>query len=249
MPILEISMTEQGIVFLFSCAVGFSLGCFYDVFRIFRIAFNPKWLVVFFQDIFFCVVSALVIILSIYYTNSGRVRIFGLAGCFLFFVLYYLTVGRFMMFLSKKIIDFIKRMLNFLYSITIKPMKSLILFIVAIAKKQAGYIAEIYLRIKNSLVYASELRNMSRTAGRGFDLYSDSKTRISKGNMKLIKNTGLRNAKPESKPEEENSKKFGRRNMKSIRRKRKLATQQKRQTQRRKNNVAKSKIDGKAGNK
>ena len=46
---MELSMTEQGIVFLFSCIVGGLLGAFYDVFRIIRIAFNSKWLSVFFR--------------------------------------------------------------------------------------------------------------------------------------------------------------------------------------------------------
>lgn len=184
---MEISMTEQGIVFLFSCAVGFFLGSFYDVFRIIRVAFNLRWLVVFLQDIFFCVVSSLIIILSIYYTNSGRIRLFGLAGCFLFFVLYHLTVGRFIMFISKQIINFIKQVLRFLHSITIKPLKAAALFIAATAKKQAGYAADTGVKIKDSASYAIERGRMSRMAGRGFDLYGGSKRRVSKVNAKLIK--------------------------------------------------------------
>ena len=177
-------MTEQGIVFLFSCVVGAFLGGFYDVFRILRIAFKPRWIIVFFQDIIFCVVSSFVIILSIYYTNSGQIRLFGLAGCFLCFVLYHLTVGKFIIFVSAKIIDFIKRMLRFIYNITVKPLKIAVLFSVRLMKKQAEFMLKKFKSIKIYAGYIYEREKLSKMAGRGFDLYG--KTKIPRENIKAI---------------------------------------------------------------
>ena len=184
-------MTEQGIVFLFSCAVGAFLGVFYDVFRILRIAFKPKWLVVFVQDIIFCIASSFIIILSVYYTNSGQVRLFGLTGCFLCFVLYHLTIGKFIMFVSAKIIEFVKQMLRLIYNITVKPVKIMILFIINLLKKYFKFMLKVFADIKNYIIYIHERGKISKMAGRGFDLYK--KTKIPRENIKIINNINKAN--------------------------------------------------------
>ncbi|MCL2773675.1 MAG: spore cortex biosynthesis protein YabQ [Oscillospiraceae bacterium] len=191
---MEMSMTAQGIVFLFSCVVGAFLGVFYDVFRIIRIAFNSKWVSVFFQDFIFCIFSAVSIILLVYYTNSGIVRWFSLFGCFLCFVLYHLTIGRFIIFVSKKIIDFIKMILRFIKKITITPMKIAILFIIKQLKYLIQFIFRQSVKTKNNMYYKSEKRKISHDASYGFGLYRLYKSKktpiyISKGmkNMDSIK--------------------------------------------------------------
>ena len=182
--IMEISMTEQGIVFLFSCVVGVLLGAFYDVFRILRVAFKPKWVVVFFQDIIFCVVSSLVIILSIYYTNSGQVRLFGLTGCFLGFVLYHLTIGKFIMFISTKIIEFIRRLLRVIYNLTVRPLKIAVLFILNFIKKQAGFMSKLFGSVKSHAGDLYERKKTFKLAANGFNLYREVK--IPRENRKII---------------------------------------------------------------
>jgi len=168
---LELSMTEQGLVFLFSCAVGVFLGAFYDVFRIIRIAFNSKWLSVFFQDFIFCIFSALSVILLVFYTNSGIVRWFSLVGCFASFMLYHLTVGRIIMLAAKKIIDFIKKILYFIRSITIVPAKKLIMLILKLIKNFSLFMFAQLKRAKKYLYYANKKNAAKRGASRGFNLY------------------------------------------------------------------------------
>jgi len=181
---MEISITEQSIVFLFSCVVGGLLGAFYDVFRITRIAFNSKWLSVFFQDLIFCIFSAFSIILLVFYTNSGTVRWFSLLGCFMCFVLYHLTIGRLVIFMSKKIINFIKKVLRFLYKITVIPLKKSVLFILKQLKRLLRFILKTFQKIKSSLYYGSEKRKLAKDASRGFGLYKNN----SKINGKTAKN-------------------------------------------------------------
>ena len=152
---MEISVTEQGIVFLFSCVVGGLLGGFYDVFRIIRIAFKSKWLSVFFQDLIFCIFSAFSIILLVFHTNSGTVRWFSLLGCFICFILYHLTIGRIVIFMAEKIINFIKKVLGFIYKITVIPAKNIILFLF----KQ---IKNLLLFITGRAYYANEKRKMAK---------------------------------------------------------------------------------------
>jgi len=185
---MEISMTEHGIVFLFSCIVGASLGAFYDVFRIIRIAFNSKWLSIFFQDLIFCIFSAVSIILLIFYTNSGTVRWFSLLGCFMCFVLYHLTVGRLIMFVSKKIIDFIRKVLRFLYKITIIPLKMLVLFILKQIKRLFKFILSMLGMAKSSLYYANEKQKISKNASKGFGIYKNSYKNYKDTDKKTAKN-------------------------------------------------------------
>ena len=168
---MELSMTEQGFVFLFSCAVGIFLGAFYDIFRIIRIAFNSRWLSIFFQDFIFCIISALSVILLVFYTNSGTVRWFSLVGCFLCFLVYHLTVGKFIMFMAKKIIDFIKRVLNFIKSITVVPAVKLILFIIKLLKKFSCFMLERFKAAREYNYYKKEMSAAKREASRGFNLY------------------------------------------------------------------------------
>ena len=172
---MELSMSEQGIVFLFSCVVGVFLGAFYDVFRIIRIAFNSKWLTVFFQDFVFCVFSALSVILLVFYTNSGIVRWFSLLGCFMSFLLYHLTVGRLIMLMAKKIIDFIRMTLNFILSITIVPAKKFVIFIAKLIKKLALLIFARLKKTRKYIYYKNKKRAAARSASRGFNLYTAEK--------------------------------------------------------------------------
>ena len=182
---MELSITEQGLVFLFSCAVGVFLGAFYDIFRIIRIAFNSRWLSIFFQDFIFCIFSAVSIILLVFYTNSGVVRWFALFGCFLCFLLYHLTVGRFIMFMARKIIDFISRVLNFIKSVTVVPAVRLALFVFK-TLKQLGRQA------KRESYYSRQKNKARREASRGFGLYKYKKVpaAVSRGVAAEIKKQG-----------------------------------------------------------
>ena len=196
---MEISITEQSIVFLFSCVVGGLLGAFYDVFRIIRIAFNSKWLSIFFQDLIFCILSAFSIILLVFYTNSGTVRWFSLFGCFACFVLYHLTVGKFIMFVSKKIIDFIKKVLNFIYKITVIPIKKTVLLVLKQLKRFAALILKTGGAAKSRMYYENEKRRLSQSASRGFELYKNygnTNGKTAKNIAEIIEKDSAKNQKP-----------------------------------------------------
>ena len=187
---MELSMTEQATVFLFSCAVGVFLGAFYDIFRIIRIAFNSRWLSIFFQDFIFCIFSAFTVMLLVYYTNSGIVRWFSLAGCFLCFLLYHMTVGRLVMFMAKKIIAFIRKVLNFIKSVTVIPAFRLIFFIIKLLKRLALYIIGQMKKSKKYKYYKKQMKAAEREAAHGFDLYKYKKvsgavSRAAKSEIKM----------------------------------------------------------------
>ena len=208
---MEISITEQSVVFLFSCVVGGVLGAFYDVFRIIRIAFNSKWVSVFFQDIIFCVLSAVSIILLVFYTNSGTVRWFSLFGCVMCFALYHVTVGRLIMFVSKKIIDFIKSVLRFLYKITVIPVKTGIIFVFGQIKRLFKFILRTLKKSKSRAYYENEKRKTSKNASKGFGLYKNSGKNYANIDVKTAKNIARiieKDSEKKQKPLEKSTKKI-----------------------------------------
>lgn len=90
---MTVSVSQQLIEFLLSCAVGVLLGFLIDLFRIFRAAVHCRAAAVFFQDLLCFILCALITFLFILTENSGRVRLFLLEGELLGAVVYALTLG------------------------------------------------------------------------------------------------------------------------------------------------------------
>jgi hypothetical protein len=101
--------------------------------------------------------------------------------------------------MSKKIIDFIKKVLRFLFKITIIPLKMTGLFIFKQIKRLFKFIVKIFEITKNHLYYTSEKHRMNKSASHGFGLYkniriADGKT--AKNLVKIIKKDSVKKQKP-----------------------------------------------------
>ncbi|MBE6688459.1 MAG: hypothetical protein E7588_04160 [Ruminococcaceae bacterium] len=106
---IEISITQQCMFFLCSAVLGTVIGMIYDVFRIIRIAFRHNFIVVFFEDLLFCFITCVLLILMIFCANYGVVRWFSVFGCAGGFFIYRETAGRIVIRASDIIISFIRR--------------------------------------------------------------------------------------------------------------------------------------------
>ena len=157
-------------MFLFSSAVGVFLGIFYDVFRIWRIAFNSKWASIFIQDFLFCVFSSLIIVILIFHTNSGSVRWFSLFGSFIAFLLYHLTVGKLVMYLAAKIIILVKKVLGFICKLIMTPIR----FIIKLIKRTClfifGILSRFVLWTASRIRYCVILKKHTVDARHGYHL-------------------------------------------------------------------------------
>ena len=106
-----------------SFVFGIFFGLIYDVFRIRRIAFRRSRrlkrlrtadaVIIFFEDLIFCVFVGIVMILISYKLYFGIPRWYSYASCALGFYLWQKTVGRLIMKLSDKIIDLLSRAFSF----------------------------------------------------------------------------------------------------------------------------------------
>ena len=124
-----IAVNTQTLIFFRSLWLGALLGMMYDLFRIFRIAVPTPNFAAVAEDILFFLLSAFLSFGFILSVNYGQVRFFILLGEGLGFLLYYLTVGPVVMKSVKKIISAAKKVLLFLWKITLGPILRLLLFL------------------------------------------------------------------------------------------------------------------------
>lgn len=89
------SPAHQTNVFLLCIGFGFLLGIFYHIVRFLRKSFLNFKKAVLIQDIFFCIISTLLMFCFLLCCNDGEVRFFLLVGFFLGFLVYYSTFGVF----------------------------------------------------------------------------------------------------------------------------------------------------------
>ena len=114
-------MVGQVQVFWYAVLLGLFSGFIYDVFRIIRLAFNSKRWSIFFQDILYFVIMALITFFFTIIFNNGEIRYYILAGQFIGWIAYYISVGRVVYKYSKSVLRFIKRVLGTLCY----PLKSI----------------------------------------------------------------------------------------------------------------------------
>lgn len=168
---MEISITEQLTVFLYSLTVGAFICVLYDLFRILRMMFGAGKVLLFLEDLLFCLLATGVIIIFLFHANSGEIRWFAMAGAFIGFFIYYNTVSRFIIFLLMKLIRLVKRVLKFIFNITVMP-------IIRLFKLTLGFIKKVLLKIFgnikfiiNHFKYNLIRYKISIKARRGFNLY------------------------------------------------------------------------------
>lgn len=115
-------MSPQVLVFFQSCLLGACLGMLYDAFRILRLAFPNGKLLVFLEDVLYCLAVSLVSFVFIVLMNDGILRAFLLLGELLGAILYFFSVSVLIMKMAKLILKIIQSILLFIYRITLRPM-------------------------------------------------------------------------------------------------------------------------------
>lgn len=119
---LEVDIVQQNILFLQAIVLGAFIGLFYDIFRMFRIAFKCNKVIVCIQDIVFWIIISVASFLFMLIFNAGIIRGYLLMAELIGAILYHLTIGMLLMKISNFIIDKIKKILRFFYNHFIKPI-------------------------------------------------------------------------------------------------------------------------------
>lgn len=126
---MDISASNQSIIFLQACLLGGIIGALYDVFRVLRLAFKTNKYIILIQDLIFFILAAILTFVFLLINGDGQIRIFVIIGEILGFIIYFFTIGVIVVKSSRFIINVIKTILMFLYKILIKPFVKIFIFI------------------------------------------------------------------------------------------------------------------------
>lgn len=105
---------EQLICFGYFISVGIIIGIIFDIFRIWRKTIHTSDITTNIQDILFCLITGIIIIISIFYFNNGELRLFIFIGIITGTILYMLLISKYIMAISIKIINFVKKTVHLL---------------------------------------------------------------------------------------------------------------------------------------
>ena len=149
---MTVSQSALAWLYLYAAILGIALGAFYDLFRITRVFLGMHYsrraanrlrahhlpfltprrrtgesralgIVIFFEDLIFCMVAGIALVILFYEVNSGRFRAPALLCALAGFLLYRGTLGRAVMLFSEVIAFVIETGVRYLIFFTLYPIR------------------------------------------------------------------------------------------------------------------------------
>ncbi|MBE6642339.1 MAG: spore cortex biosynthesis protein YabQ [Clostridia bacterium] len=141
---MTVEQGKLGQILFYAVFLGLFFGFLYDLFRIRRRWFtllevgssNKKWkvyfenVIIFFEDVLYSVVCAVIVCVFIYYTNSGRMRSMSFVGAGVGFLVYHWTLGRLVMFISGYCIAFFRMMFKKIAEYVLRPVFRFVMWLI-----------------------------------------------------------------------------------------------------------------------
>lgn len=118
--------------FLFFILVGSMIGITFDIFRIIRKCFKTSDLITYIHDILFLLISAEILLTSIFIINNGELRGYILIGIIIGLILYFILLSKHIINISTKIILFLKKLI-------LKPIIKLLKKLYFLAKNLTNF--------------------------------------------------------------------------------------------------------------
>lgn len=143
-------MLSQVQIFIIFILNGIIIGLVFDLFRILRLTFKTKDVITYIEDVLFWLITALILLYSIFKFNNGELRFYIFFGIFIGVLMYLLCFSKTFIAISVGLIHFIKKIvyysiikpLIFIYKLLKKIVLSPIVFVFINLKK-------VLLKIKN----------------------------------------------------------------------------------------------------
>lgn len=149
-------------VYLFGIFIlnGLIIGLIFDFFRILRKSFKTRNWVTYVQDTVFWIITALIILYSIFKFNNGELRGFVFIGIFIGTLLYMLIFSKTFIKINLFIINCVQKVLDF---IIIKPINILIKIIKKIIFRPVSFvIINIHKFLSNLKIKLGNLNNKNK---------------------------------------------------------------------------------------
>lgn len=120
---LNAETINQAYLFLIFILNGVLIGIIFDIFRILRKSFKTPNFITYIEDILFWIISAIIILYSLFIFNNGQFRGYIFIGIFFGIAIYMLFFSKFIINFSVKIISFVKKTISFIFKIISFPIK------------------------------------------------------------------------------------------------------------------------------
>ncbi len=106
---MELLLAEELAVMGYAALFGVAVGVFYDLFRVLRLIFRPTAAVVFIEDLLFFSITALLMSIFLFTFHSGVLRLYILVCAAAGAALWYMTLGRVLYRLWRRVADKIRQ--------------------------------------------------------------------------------------------------------------------------------------------
>ena len=95
-------------IFLFS---GFLIGIIFDLFRILRKSFKTSDLITYIEDFIFWIITGTYLLIIIFKFSFGQIRLYMFISLIIGFIVYILTLSKYFIYFTVKIIKFLKNII------------------------------------------------------------------------------------------------------------------------------------------
>lgn len=112
--------------FLWSLVLGVALAILYDLLRLSRRIIKTNDIIVNIEDIIFLIISGAMAVVAAYITNNGELRLYGLLGTVLGFIVYRAVLGWRAVDLLAAICRGLQKAAKFVFGIIISPVRLVI---------------------------------------------------------------------------------------------------------------------------
>ncbi len=109
-----VTLSEQTLIFLYSCLFGVILSCYFDLFRVIRLICGNRKTVTLVCDLLFFLSATVFVYLFFVRFCSGQIRLYVLIGELLGFLLCHFSVSALFMQFAVFVVGLVKRFLRFL---------------------------------------------------------------------------------------------------------------------------------------
>ena len=119
---MNVDTINQAYLFLIFILNGILIGITFDIFRILRKSFNTPNFITYIEDTLFWIVSAIIVMYSLFVFNNGQFRAYIFVGILLGIAIYMLFFSKIIIKISVKVIAVIKSIIMFVFKIISYPL-------------------------------------------------------------------------------------------------------------------------------
>jgi len=140
---LNVAVSHQLLTSLYALLLGAALGVVYDIFRSLRLVGFKTFVLVFLEDVLFFAICTISLFSFYMQFSDGKFRIYIFIFTFVGFIIYYLTVGKLVIFLIQKIYNFLVKIVKSIFKKLVYPIfKRFFIPVFDFFRKKLGKIAD-----------------------------------------------------------------------------------------------------------